>query len=460
MRKAVVIFGRESKAFLLFLDILVMMACFSLASFIRFGEIEMSFLLNGSLYALAIAYVISLYVFSCYDLDVEVTLLRMGFNFFVATSVFFVFVISLIYLLALQPQGLLGRGILISALAAFGFIALLLRLAILKVLRGLRAKARWLFVVSDNYYGAIVEDINSWGLHGQVHILVAGQDKIERTPNGLILGSIDDLQGYLTRKWNAVIIALRPDEFTSEISHHLVKHKLQGEPVLDLVSAYEKFWRKLPEYYLEPTWFLKYQGLSIVRNPSVARVKRIFDIGLAALLLLITWPVVLLFAVLIRLESTGSPWYRQIRTGKGGRDFWIYKLRSMTVNAEQNGAVWARENDSRVTAIGRFIRKTRIDELPQLVNVLKGDMSFVGPRPERPEFNTKLEAELPYYSLRHLVHPGITGWAQVRYPYGASIRDAQEKLQHELFYIKNFSFFLDLKIVLRTVRVVVFGSGR
>jgi len=160
------------------------------------------------------------------------------------------------------------------------------------------------------------------------------------------------------------------------------------------------------------------------------------------------------------LDSRGSVFFRQIRTGEGGKDFLIYKFRTMRQDAEsETGAVWAQKNDTRITRMGRFLRKSRLDELPQLFNVLKGDMSFIGPRPERPEMITALEVIIPYYSERHSVKPGITGWAQVKYSYGGSVEDAIEKLKYDLFYIKHMSLFLDLLILLETVKVVLFGRG-
>jgi exopolysaccharide biosynthesis polyprenyl glycosylphosphotransferase len=161
----------------------------------------------------------------------------------------------------------------------------------------------------------------------------------------------------------------------------------------------------------------------------------------------------------VALDSRGPVFYRQERVGRGGRVFGLWKFRSMRVDAEANGAVWAKQNDDRVTRVGRFIRKTRMDELPQLINVLQGDMSFVGPRPERPVFVTQLKEQIPFYGLREAVKPGITGWAQIRYPYGASVEDARNKLELDLYYIKNGSLFLDLAILFHTVRHVLMGRG-
>ena len=175
---------------------------------------------------------------------------------------------------------------------------------------------------------------------------------------------------------------------------------------------------------------------------------------------MLTLPVILVTAILIKLESAGPAFYRQRRVGLYGQGFDIIKLRSMRVDAEVAGkALWAAENDPRVTRVGRFIRKVRIDELPQAWTVLKGEMSFVGPRPERPQFVHELEQQLPYYAERHMVKPGITGWAQINYPYGASVEDARHKLEYDLYYAKNYSPFLDLLILLQTLRVVLWPAG-
>jgi len=160
------------------------------------------------------------------------------------------------------------------------------------------------------------------------------------------------------------------------------------------------------------------------------------------------------------IESRGGALFKQARVGKSGRSFTIYKFRSMRSDAEKDGAQWAVTNDARVTRVGKFIRTSRLDELPQLFNVIRGDMSFIGPGPERAEFNQNLEKQIPFYNVRHLVRPGITGWAQVLFPYGASVEDAKEKLQLELYYIKNYSPLLDLMIILKTVSVVLLGRGR
>jgi len=181
---------------------------------------------------------------------------------------------------------------------------------------------------------------------------------------------------------------------------------------------------------------------------------------IAGLIFSAAWPFMLLTAIAVKLESDGPFLYKQIRVGLNGKEFPIYKFRSMAQDAEKDGqAVWAKQNDSRVTRVGAFIRNTRLDELPQLYNVLVGEMSFVGPRPERPQFVEELNEKIPFYDARHRVKPGLMGWAQLKYPYGASVDDARNKLKYDLYYVKNHSFFIDVLIVIQTVEVVLLGNG-
>ncbi len=202
-----------------------------------------------------------------------------------------------------------------------------------------------------------------------------------------------------------------------------------------------------------------YSNIGCKKSIYNIKVKRVLDIIFSLLGLLISLVITIPVAILIKLESKGPIFYRQKRVGLNNNIFECIKFRSMTVDAEKYGAIWASKNDSRVTRVGKIIRKLRIDEIPQMWNVLKGEMSFIGPRPERPEFVYQLEKKIPYYNLRHSVKPGITGWAQVCYPYGASEEDALEKLKYDLYYIKNLSLFLDFQILLKTAKVVLLGKG-
>ena len=238
----------------------------------------------------------------------------------------------------------------------------------------------------------------------------------------------------------------------------LLRIKTTGVHVNDFSSFIERETGRVDLDTVNPSWLIFSDGFSSGRAISSV-AKRLFDITASLLLLALTAPVIVVFALLVKLDSKGPAFFRQVRVGLYGQDFAVIKLRSMRTDAEVNGAQWAVENDPRVTRLGRFIRKVRIDELPQTWSVLKGEMSFVGPRPERPEFVSDLEQQLPFYAERHMVKPGITGWAQINYPYGASIEDSRHKLEYDLYYAKNYTPFLDLLILLQTLRVVLWHEG-
>jgi sugar transferase (PEP-CTERM system associated) len=237
----------------------------------------------------------------------------------------------------------------------------------------------------------------------------------------------------------------------------LVDCRFKGIQVEEATSFYEKLKGKVYLADLRPSYFIFTGGFRWTK--FTLRVKRIIDVVMAVLLLILASPVMLLTAALIKLTSRGPLIYKQDRVGQAWKDFTMYKFRSMVRNAEPNGAAWAARNDPRVTWVGRIIRRRRIDELPQLFNILKGDMSFVGPRPERRVFAENLAREIPYYTQRLLVKPGLTGWAQIKYHYGASRNETMEKLQYDLYYIEHLSIFFDLSIFIDTIRVVLSGAG-
>jgi sugar transferase (PEP-CTERM system associated) len=240
----------------------------------------------------------------------------------------------------------------------------------------------------------------------------------------------------------------------------LLECRLQGIEVVDLVSFLERETGRVRLDVLNPSWMIFAEGFR--RDPVRLFSERAFDLIASLLLLLLAWPIMLLTAILIKIEDgpRAPVFYRQTRVGLGGRNFDALKFRSMRPDAEKDGRPqWARPGDSRVTRVGAFIRKVRIDELPQILNVLKSDMSFVGPRPERPEFVAVLNDKIPYYSERHCVKPGITGWAQLCHPYGSSEQDAAEKLQYDLYYIKNHSLLFDILILLQTAEVILWRKG-
>ncbi|KPP89375.1 TIGR03013 family XrtA/PEP-CTERM system glycosyltransferase [Erythrobacter sp. HL-111] len=238
----------------------------------------------------------------------------------------------------------------------------------------------------------------------------------------------------------------------------LLRIKTKGVHVNDFSSFMERETGRVDLDTVNPSWLIFSDGFSSGRMFSSA-VKRLFDIVASLVLLFFTFPIIALFAVLVKLDSKGPAFFRQERVGLYGEPFRIVKLRSMRTDAEKDGAKWAEENDPRITRLGRFIRKVRIDELPQAWSVLMGQMSFVGPRPEVPQFVEDLEEQIPFYGERHMVKPGITGWAQINYPYGASTEDSRHKLEYDLYYAKNYTPFLDFVILLQTVRVILWPEG-
>lgn len=239
----------------------------------------------------------------------------------------------------------------------------------------------------------------------------------------------------------------------------LLRIKTTGVHVNEMSSFLERETGRVDLATVNPSWLIFSDGFSAGQRLSKA-AKRVFDIIVSLAVLALTFPLIIIFAILVKLDSPGPAFYRQKRVGLYGQDYDVFKIRSMRQDAEVGGeAIWAAEKDPRITTIGKIIRKLRIDELPQLWCVLKGEMSFVGPRPERPQFVAELEEKIPYYAERHMVKPGLTGWAQINYPYGASIDDARHKLEYDLYYAKNYTPFLDLLIILQTLRVLLWPDG-
>lgn len=289
---------------------------------------------------------------------------------------------------------------------------------------------------------------------------VAGPNESETAvPAAELLASRGSLtQTAISLGVDEIVVALTERRSGSMPLRQLLDCKLAGVKVYDLNTHFEKTLGQIRLDYLNASWLIFGDGF----NQGAARtfIKRVFDIVCATLLFVVAAPIMAVTALLIRLESAGPVFYRQERVGLNGRTFLVTKFRSMRTDAEKDGKPrWAAANDDRITRVGQFIRRLRIDELPQIFNVLRGDMSLVGPRPERPFFVEQLTNRIPFYAVRHSVKPGVTGWAQVRYAYGATVEDSQEKLQFDLYYVKNHTLFLDLIVLLETVGVVLTGKG-
>jgi sugar transferase (PEP-CTERM system associated) len=293
-------------------------------------------------------------------------------------------------------------------------------------------------------------------INGFVH-LRGERDEIEKDK---IIRLKRSLSEYIQHNDIDEVVLAIDDRRNGSIMDDLLDCKMSGISIIDIQTFFERETGKVLIEYLYPSWLVFSDGFyqDIIQQYA----KRAFDIVASSILLFLATPFILFAVMAIYIESgfRAPVFYRQVRVGEGGKPFMLLKFRSMRVDAEKNGsAQWATKNDSRVTRVGKIIRKTRIDELPQIYNVLKGDMSFVGPRPERPNFVVDLAEKIPYYAERHRVKPGITGWAQLLYPYGSSEKDAREKLQYDIYYLKNQGLFLDTLILIKTVEVVLFGKG-
>ncbi|TAK91087.1 MAG: TIGR03013 family PEP-CTERM/XrtA system glycosyltransferase [Burkholderiaceae bacterium] len=356
------------------------------------------------------------------------------------------------------PTTYVGRGVLVLA-SAIGF-AMIITLRLIMLRSGNPAIAqRRLLVLGTGDSAHLVEQTAA--LYPDLEIvgflpLNSTRQSVSSAkilPNGMgIRQAVRQLNAH------EIVAAISERRDGGLPVNELLKCKMRGLRVTDFSAFFERQSGQVLLDSLSPSWLIFGQGFR--RDAWTAAAKRVFDIVASSLILLLMLPVLLITVLAIKLESPGSAFYSQVRVGRGGRNFVIYKLRSMCQNAEtSNKPQWAQKNDSRITRVGKFIRLTRIDELPQLINVLRGEMSIVGPRPERPFFVKQLTEKIPLYNARHSVKPGLTGWAQVRYSYGATIQDAREKLQYDLYYIKNQSIFLDLLILFQTVQVVLWARG-
>ncbi|MCW5619767.1 MAG: TIGR03013 family PEP-CTERM/XrtA system glycosyltransferase [Burkholderiales bacterium] len=285
-------------------------------------------------------------------------------------------------------------------------------------------------------------------------------DAVNRAvPSDQIIPTSMSLEEAVARtRAQEVIVAVREQRGGSLPLSHLLNCRLRGVRILDLPGFYERVTGEVPVDSLKSSWMIYGDGFR--QDWGRRFVKRVFDLSAAMVLLVVTLPVMAIAAIAILLESGRPLIFRQDRVGLGGKEFTVFKFRSMRTDAERDGIPrWATTGDPRITRVGKFLRRTRIDELPQLFNVLRGEMSFVGPRPERAFFVEQLSEKIPFYGARHTVKPGLTGWAQVRYSYGASVEDAVKKLQFDLYYVKNHTLFLDIVILLKTIRVVLKGEG-
>ena len=362
-------------------------------------------------------------------------------------------------LLYARPQMTLGRGIwVISSLLILWWTYALRRLFVSLLRKGFFLKQALLLCDHPDRAADLLQLLERGG-YSPYHVcglVVCGAISATTYDARLpVLGTAADLDRLVHDHEVATILLSVSPMRSHELLSRLRPLRYAGVEIMDYVSLSEELAHEIPLAHINDEWLM-----TVALNSSVVqirKVKRAVDIAVSLLGLVPGVPLILLTGLLIRLTSPGPAIFRQVRVGLGGKRYVLYKLRTMRTDAETGGAVWSGRQDKRVTPVGYFLRKWRLDELPQLFNILKGEMSLVGPRPERPEFTEKLAAFIPFYDERHLVQPGLTGWAQVRYPYAASFEAAARKLQFDLYYIKNMSFLLDAAILLRTFKTILVG---
>jgi len=450
---------------LLFVEVLVLLGAAYIGVAVRMLEYGATSLhldhLFTSAFAFAAAIIFSMSAMGMYQLDYDEGLRHPFFMKLMPSFVMGFIILALVFYVA--PELYLGRGTMLLVFALAGCGIFLARMVFFKTSEARLLQSRILFLGS----GPLAKECSELATRkSRYHKYdIAGfvsnpNEEMCIASNRLLQMKDGDSLVALARRNNVseIVVSVQNRRGGFPIKE-LLDCKLQGVKVTDAATFFERETCQIRVDSLQPSWLVFGGGF----DQSFARtfMKRCFDLVCSCIILAMTFPIMLVAALAVRLEDRGPVFYSQERVGKDGKVFRVHKFRSMRADAEKNGKPqWAAQNDPRVTRVGNFMRKTRIDELPQILNVFKGDMSFVGPRPERAYFVEQLIEVVPYYNVRHSVKPGITGWAQVRYGYGSSAEDALQKLQYDLYYVKNNSLFLDILILINTLKVVLFRSGR
>lgn len=386
---------------------------------------------------------LSLYLFSAFEITLEASLSSLLSRNLLAVVVAMAVMLVLIYLLGPgSGKNVYGRGVLSLTLIIFAFYLLVTRYLRFRYLRRQTPVNNWIYVGNNDYFEIIKREVQ--GLNRHEVSKGTERDLIKVLENSSSQSIVLDDSFFLAPKF----------------SRKLINEKFAQGRVKSLDAFYENYLEKVPIFHVQDYWFLSNGGFEAVNSSIRQRVKRTMDILLVLASLPFTLALGVGSAVAVLLVDKTNPIYRQERVGLHGRRFTIYKIKTMSDGDKKQNTNWTQSNDRRVTRLGKLLRKYRLDELPQLFNVLIGDMSIIGPRPEQPDYTRMLEKEIPYFDIRHSLKPGITGWAQVKFRYGASVADSQAKLEYDLYYIKNYSIILDLTILIKTVYTIFSGSGR
>jgi sugar transferase (PEP-CTERM system associated) len=449
------------KLFFFFLESLFILGMVVLGAYLRFFSDPGSFSTYEGLFPKALLIValvqLCLYHFDLYDLRIFRSNLELAIRLLQSLGVFSILLAAIYYIF---PVVIIGRGIFLVSLIFMGMVIVLWRILYNHILRTKRLDQKIMIIGTGPLAKNIAKDIIEKGDTGftVIGFITDSPERVgEKLINPTVMGDQSQILDLVTRESvDRIIVALeeRRGKFPET---QLLDCKVKGIAIEEGIEFYEHLTGRLQVENLRPSILIFSDGFR--KSKLTVWVKRVTGFTLSLIGLALLSPLILIVSILIKIDSRGPVFYKQKRVGENGKVFKLLKFRSMVQNAEVNGPVWAIEDDSRITRIGRWIRKWRLDEIPQMLNVLKGDMSFVGPRPERSFFVEQLKKEIPYYDQRFSVKPGITGWAQIKYRYGASMEDALEKLKYDLYYIKNLSPLFDLMIIFETVKVVLLGKG-
>ena len=446
---------------LLMSEAILVFAAMILAVYTRFG-IDADFALNYEygfvkVFVVSALCILALYYFDLYDpvvlsdpREVVIRVIQvLGIVSLIAAALYYVY-----------PSVRLGRGSLVTGILFIGLSLAASREVFFILNRSARFADRAIILGEGPLASSLAAEV---GARPELGMRFVGYVALPSPQNGgrvdlPFLGRLEELLSVVQRQSVKRIIVAIKDRRGAMPVEDLLGLRLRGFSVEDGGKLLERISGKIEIDQLYPSWLIFSDGFR--RHPFVLVLQRLMGISVSAILLLAILPVIPIVALLIKATSRGPVLYRQKRVGRDGKTFYCYKFRTMRADAEADtGPTWACDDDPRITRIGKWLRLIRLDEIPQLWNVLRGDMNFVGPRPERPEFDSWLKREIPYYYLRQLVRPGITGWAQINYRYGASVEHAKEKMRYDLYYIKNMSIALDFVIIFRTIKTVMFGRG-
>jgi sugar transferase (PEP-CTERM system associated) len=451
-------------ATLVLLETTLIVSAVPLAAYVRLGDVAWDIAANenGLAKTLLVAFVAQacLYYADLYDLKVVADRRELFIRIVQALSSAS-FILAAIYFWF--PALIIGRGVFMVAAAIVIVLVIGWRVAFDWLSRRVRPRERLLLVGTSPAAIALAREI--YERRNQLGVAIVGFIDPDPTRVGApiinpgVIGTIDDIPSIIRERGVDRVVVSLSDARGKLPMDKLLDMKLEGVTFDHLASVYEEYTGKIAVENLRPSWLIFSEGFR--KSAAVAAGKRALDLVVSTVGLVLALPIVALTSAAIKMTSKGPVLYHQQRVGLRGHVFTVHKFRSMCTDAEDaTGPVWAsKDGDPRVTPVGRFLRRSRIDEVPQLWNVLVGDMSLVGPRPERPEFVAELTRQIPFYGQRHVVRPGVTGWAQVRYTYGASVEDALQKLQYDLFYIKNLSISLDLYVIFETVKTVILRKG-